>query len=827
MKVINLGACFIVAFAVVSCSPLVVTESIENTLSPIVAEPTIHIATKTSFTIPPTRTKVSPTHKPTPQGITIIVTSVGDSGPGTLRQALLDAQSRSSDIITFDPTVFPPGDPATILLKNKDEDSALPNVFQGGLTIDASNAGVILDGSNTSGDWVNGLEIYSSRNIVRGLQIINFTGSGIALCGGSNNMIGGDRRIGEGPIGQGNLTSNNGIGIDLCDWGSHNTVTGNLVGTDPSTTENWGNKGAGIEIENGLTHNRIGPDNIIAHNIIGIRITGSKTFGNTITQNSIYDNYVGIRRRDRGNIVLDSPQIFGFDIDMGSVTGTACANCTVEIFSDRVNEGKLFEGQTQADSSGAFTYEHGVSFSGPYLTATATDADGSTSEFSFVLTHAMRLQEGNTHAIIKLQHKPSNELEDNRLGDLWHGFWQLDDFQAIIDSGIIPMGLKHVKMSINEGEYFTNAEVGVSIDWSKPELSIPPKFDNYVTDLVSHDIIITYVLIFWDKANHPEGWEVQSRFKTEEEISRYLEYVRFIVSKFKGRVRYYELWNEPNIKFPLQHIEPADYINLAKRTIPVIKQIDPQAKIVVGSTSGSADAQAREYLFKILTSDLMPMADVVAWHPLFGDVPDSEQSPGYYETYPSLLAEIMSTAKRNGFQGEFKASEITYKGPGCGGCDINDPFFSDIVAAKYTARGIILHLGNGVSSGAGGTTGVYNFFNNTIRNMANIFAGASADAFAVEIQTDAQNIKAFTFTKTDGSKLVAIWTDGVAVENDSGMLASLTIPSFSADEVKGIDVLYGFEQELITSMEDGNIVIRDLLVKDYPIILRLTDNTSP
>jgi hypothetical protein len=45
--------------------------------------------------------------------------------------------------------------------------------------------------------------------------------------------------------------------------------------------------------------------------------------------------------------------------------------------------------------------------------------------------------------------------------------------------------------------------------------------------------------------------------------------------------------------------------------------------------------------------------------------------------------------------------------------------------------------------------------------------------------------------------------------------------------VKGIDVLYGFEQELITSMEDGNIVIRDLLVKDYPIILRLTDNTSP
>jgi hypothetical protein len=523
--------------------------------------------------------------------------------------------------------------------------------------------------------------------------------------------------------------------------------------------------------------------------------------------------------------MLDSPQIFDFDIAMGSVTGTACANCIIEIFSDSGNEGKVFEGQIKADSSGAFTYEHGVSFTGPYLTATATDADGSTSEFS--LTHAMRLQEGNTHAIIKLQYKPSNELEDNRIGGLWSNFWQLNDFQATIDSGIIPIGLKHVKMTLNEAEYFTNTEGGLSLDWSKPELSIPPEFDNYVTDLVSNDITIYYTLNFWDKANHPGGWEVPSRFKTEEEISRYLEYVRFVVSHFKGRVRYYELWNEPNIKFPLQYVESADYINLAKRTIPVIKQIDPQAKIVVGCTSGSADAESREYLFKILNSDLMPMADVVSWHPLFGDVPDSEQFPGYYETYPSLLAEIMNTAKRNGFQGEFNVSEISYKGPGCGGCDINAPSFSDIVSAKYTARGIILHLGNGVSSGVGGTTSASYVHTYTVQNIANIFAGASADAFAVEIQTDAQNIKAFTFTKTDGSKLVAIWTDGVAVEIDSGMLATLTIPSISAGEVTGIDVLYGFEQQLITSSENDNLVIRDLLIKDYPIILRITESSSP
>ena len=40
--------------------------------------------------------------------------------------------------------------------------------------------------------------------------------------------------------------------------------------------------------------------------------------------------------------------------------------------------------------------------------------------------------------------------------------------------------------------------------------------------------------------------------------------------------------------------------------------------------------------------------------------------------------------------------------------------------------------------------------------------------------------------------------------------------------VTGIDVLQGYEQELVASEEGGNLVIRDLLVKDYPIILRLS-----
>ena len=78
--------------------------------------------------------------QPTYQGKTITVTSRADSGPGTLRQALLDAEN--GDFINFDDKIFPPTNPTTIYVN-----SELPLISQGDITVDASNAGVILNGS--------------------------------------------------------------------------------------------------------------------------------------------------------------------------------------------------------------------------------------------------------------------------------------------------------------------------------------------------------------------------------------------------------------------------------------------------------------------------------------------------------------------------------------------------------------------------------------------------------------------------------------------------------------------------------------------------------
>lgn len=318
----------------------------------------------------------SPTRAPTPKVQPIIVTSAEDSGPGTLRQAILDAEA--GDTITFDPEAFPPDRPTTIFPINTDSPSALPNLTQGDITIDASNAGVILDGSSTQGA-ANGLEIYSDANTVMGLQIINFGAQGITLCGGSHNVVGGDIHIGSGPSGQGNLIRNNrGQGFNLCSSNtSFNVIRGNVIEDN----------GSGIVIEAGPRDNTIGPGNTIANNRSGgVEIGSLQAIANTITANVIYGNGgPGIRYNinDAAPYTHSTPPVVLYsDLESGTANGQACKGCVVEIFSTDSQDGEIYEGTITADDFGLFSLRTGKAFTGPFLTATSSPPGLNTSEFS-------------------------------------------------------------------------------------------------------------------------------------------------------------------------------------------------------------------------------------------------------------------------------------------------------------------------------------------------------------------------------------------------------------------------------------------------------------
>ncbi|MBN1136444.1 MAG: hypothetical protein JXM73_07650 [Anaerolineae bacterium] len=748
------------------------------------------------------------------QAQTLIVASAADSGVGTLRQALLDAQD--GDTITFDPAVFPPTAPVTISITTD-----LPG-FPGNLTIDASDAGVILDGSNMSGGWAGGLQIVSSNgNRIQGLQISDFSGRAIDISGDSqHNVIGGDRSIGAGPFGQGNLLIHNGNGVVLSTAGtSANTITGNLIGTDATGTAALGNQ-TGVWICEGANENTIGPDNVVAfNNGSGIGVSGPDSTRNTITQNRIYENgWWGIELMDGANSKLAIPGILDFDLSTGTVTGTTCANCAVEVFSDADTEGKIYEGQVTANSIGVFTFDKRAAFVGPYLTATSTDVDGNTSPFSAPTTGTLRsliLQQGNHLSISPFWAKCSSALLDNHIGTFW-GY--LDSPSMPGDFSCDPQGVRgltRVRLSFNEVEDWP------AIDWSRPE-TITVEQDAFVTRLVESGITVTYILNFWDKANHPAGWlEIPSRFTTEEEIHRYLEYVRYIVGHFKDRVRYFELWNEPDAGSAIQHIKPQDYVELVRRVVPVIREEYPEAKIVVGSII-LRNLYGRYYLYQLIQSDVMPLVDVIAWHPMYGITPEYEDEREYYYAYPDIARDIKKTAISHGFQGEFRGDEIGWCGADEQDCGAATHRYTNGIAAKYNGRGIAIHLGLGLVVHLGGMSDRRLETSAAVSNLATAFAGSRAASFPIQVQTAVTNVVSYTFALPNDDYLVALWNDGVAVDYDPGITATLTFSGLADRYVTGIDALYGYQQQVTTEAVDGNLVIRNLMVKDYPILLRLS-----
>ena len=75
------------------------------------------------------------------------------------------------------------------------------------------------------------------------------------------------------------------------------------------------------------------------------------------------------------------------------------------------------------------------------------------------------------------------------------------------------------------------------------------------------------------------------------DVAAWQQFVTTTVSRYKGSVSHWEIWNEPNLRgFWATGPDPAAYAELPKATYPAVKQADPNATVVTGGLAPAGRA---------------------------------------------------------------------------------------------------------------------------------------------------------------------------------------------------------------------------------------------
>jgi hypothetical protein len=286
----------------------------------------------------------------------------------------------------------------------------------------ATGAGNVISSNVRFGIELSGAT--TSNNIVQGNLIgTNFDGtedrgnqlSGILIAAAHHNTLGGSA------IGAGNVISGNDQhGVQLLGVGAtNNLVQGNWIGTDAGGTSDLGNAFSGVAISSGhsnmLGGAAMGAGNVIAFNHQHGIVLAASVFSNPITRNSIYSNgFLGIdlnsdgvtandvgdpdngANRLQNNPVWIGPAIINSDsLSLSYLVDSLPANSIYDLRVDFFKSDGAGEGQTYLGSDTYSAADQGVGSKlvtltgvgtlltlGDGLLATATDANGNTSEFS-------------------------------------------------------------------------------------------------------------------------------------------------------------------------------------------------------------------------------------------------------------------------------------------------------------------------------------------------------------------------------------------------------------------------------------------------------------
>ena len=297
-----------------------------------------------------------------------------------------------------------------------------PNSTIGGADTGAGN---LISGNGGVGVSITGTDINDAAGTavlgnlvgtdVTGTLDLGNGGDGVSISRSPDNIIGGTT-----PEARNVISGNGGSGVSITrEQASGNRVEGNFIGTDITGSANLGNEGGGVAISENARDNVIGGiasgagKTIFFNGGDGVSVF---TFSGDIAGNSILSNSIssnagrgidlsrdGVSLNDAGDgdtgannlqnfPVLDTATAGSVTIE-GSLNSAASTEFRIEFFTNSScdasghGEGETFLGFTTVTTDGAGDASFVAPFpadvpAGQFVTATATDPDNNTSEFS-------------------------------------------------------------------------------------------------------------------------------------------------------------------------------------------------------------------------------------------------------------------------------------------------------------------------------------------------------------------------------------------------------------------------------------------------------------
>jgi hypothetical protein len=353
----------------------------------------VSLSSNTGSNTPPVETFPS---TPTQVPFSLIVTNTNDSGPGSMRQAITNANSHSgfTDTISFNIRgagvhTIAPVSPLPALTEPVIIDATTQPGYVGSPVIEISGAnagatdGLVLAGASTVRGLAinrfggNGLKLTGNGSTAQSNYIgtdatgavdLGNLGNGIQIVDGANNLIGGPQ-----PAVKNIVSGNQGEGIRIDGaLATGNVIQGNFVGTNAAGSGALGNNASGIYIRNAPGNSVIG--NVVSGNLgfAGIAICGngnscgggnagtqtSNATGNIVQGNLVGTNAVGtgaLGNAQRGISIDAAPNtlVGGPLASLRNVVAATAAGPGIIIFNPGANNNLIQGNSIGTDSNGA------------------------------------------------------------------------------------------------------------------------------------------------------------------------------------------------------------------------------------------------------------------------------------------------------------------------------------------------------------------------------------------------------------------------------------------------------------------------------------------